>query len=143
AHAWIMAYRDELTAFRSYATAIPDDCILLVDTYDTLESGVPKAIMVALELADAGHNVYAARLDSGDLATLARATRIQLDDAGLSYVRIVVSGDLDAARIAELEEADVPIDGYGVGTSLLTAAHDPTFSGVYKLAEIAGDPVLK
>ena len=143
AHSWIMAYRDELTAFRSYAEAFPDGCVLLVDTYDTLASGVPNAITVAHELAGSGHQLDAVRLDSGDLATLARATRVQLDDAGLAHVKILASGDLDAARIAELEAADVPIDGYGVGTSLLTAAHDPTFSGVYKLAHIAGDPILK
>jgi nicotinate phosphoribosyltransferase len=143
AHSWIMAFPDELSSFRAYARAFGDSCVLLVDTYDTLRSGLPNAITVAHELAEQGSRLQAIRLDSGDLQTLARAARLQLDGAGLREVRILASGDLDAERIAELEAAEVPIDGYGVGTSLLTAAHDPTFSGVYKLAEIAGDPVLK
>jgi nicotinate phosphoribosyltransferase len=143
AHSWVMAFDSELQAFRTYASAFPDRCILLVDTYDTLASGVPNAITVAHELAVTDHQLQAIRLDSGDLATLAAEARRMLDDAGFPRVRILASGDLDAPRIAELEEQGAPIDAYGVGTSLVTAWHDPALSGVYKLAEIAGQPVLK
>ncbi|CAN5328254.1 nicotinate phosphoribosyltransferase [soil metagenome] len=143
AHAWIMAFGDELEAFRAFARAFPDNCVLLVDTYDTLRSGVPNAIRVGGELADDGHRLRGVRLDSGDLADFARRTRPMLDEAGLDAVQIIASGDLDAERIAALEASGAPIDGYGVGTSLITAWHDPAFSGVYKLTEIAGRPVVK
>jgi nicotinate phosphoribosyltransferase len=143
AHAWVMAYDSELESFRAYARAFPRRCVLLVDTYDTLGAGVPNAITVARELASAGHRLAGIRLDSGDLVELSKAARRMLDDAGFADVRILASGDLDAPAIAELERCDAPIDGYGVGTALLTAWHDPAFSGVYKLAEIGGQPVLK
>jgi nicotinate phosphoribosyltransferase len=143
AHAWIMAFDSELEAFRAYAEAFPTSCILLVDTYDTLATGVPNAITVARELRARGCELEGIRLDSGDLATLAWAARRMLDDAGFPGAKIVASGDLDASKIGALEEAGVPIDGYGVGTSLLTARPDPTFSGVYKLAEVGDSPVLK
>lgn len=143
AHSWVMAFDSELEAFRAYARTFPGHCVLLVDTYDTLGSGVPNAITVGKELAEAGHQLFGIRLDSGDLAELAHSARRMLDAAGLEATRILASGDLDADRIAVLEEAGAPIDGYGVGTSLLTARHDPTFSGVYKLTEISGRPVLK
>ena len=143
AHAWIMAFDSELEAFRSYAKSFPDSCVLLVDTYDTLRSGVPNAITVAQELAREGHGLAGIRLDSGDLAALSVQTRRMLDEAGLDDVDILVSGDLDAQRVTELELAGAPIDGYGVGTSLLTARQDPALSGVYKLAEIHGRPVMK
>jgi nicotinate phosphoribosyltransferase len=143
AHAFVMAFGSELEAFRAYAATFPDTCILLVDTYDTLGSGVPNAITVADELAAAGHKLKGVRLDSGDLASLSHETRRLLDTAGLRDVQIIASGDLDAERVRELEQLNVPIDGYGVGTSLLTARRDPALSGVYKLAEIAGSPVMK
>lgn len=143
AHSWIMAFPDELTAFRAYAEAFPDSTVLLVDTYDTLGQGVPNAITVAGELAERGHRLIGIRLDSGDLDDLSRRARGMLDGAGLGEVEILASGDLDAQRIAALEGAGAPIDGYGVGTSLMTAQADPAFSGVYKLAETAGTPVLK
>ena len=143
AHAWIMAFDTELEAFREYARTFPDSCVLLVDTYDTLHSGVPNAITVGRELAEEGHALAGIRLDSGDLASLATQSRRLLDEAGLPDVHILASGDLDAARVAELEQLGTPIDGYGVGTSLLTARQDPALSGVYKLAEIHGSPVMK
>ncbi|CAN5607593.1 MAG: nicotinate phosphoribosyltransferase [Actinomycetota bacterium] len=143
AHAFVMAFASELAAFRAYAATFPDASILLVDTYDTLGSGVPNAITVANELAAGGHAMKGVRLDSGDLASLSRETRRLLDAAGLPDVQIIASGDLDAERVRELEQLNVPIDGYGVGTSLLTARRDPALSGVYKLAEIAGGPVMK
>lgn len=143
AHAWIMAFDSELEAFREYAKTFPHACVLLVDTYDTLHSGVPNAITVARELAEHGESLQGIRLDSGDLASLATQSRRLLDDAGFPAVQILASGDLDAARVAELEQLGAPIDGYGVGTSLLTARQDPALSGVYKLAEIHGSPVMK
>ncbi len=143
AHAWVMAFPSELEAFRAYARTFPDDVTLLVDTYDTLTVGIPNAITVGRELAAAGHRLGGVRLDSGDLGALAVAARSQLDAAGLEEVQIVVSGDLDARSVAALVEQGAPIDGFGVGTALVTAAQDPTISGVYKLAELQGEPVLK
>lgn len=143
AHSWIMAFPSELDAFRAYAQAFPTACVLLVDTYDTLQLGVPHAITVAHELAERGHRLQGVRLDSGDLAELARGTRAQLDGAGLAEVSIIASGDLDADAIRALEADDAPIDAYGVGTAMVTARTDPTFSGVYKVAEVAGRPTLK
>lgn len=143
AHAWIMAFDHEIDAFRAYADTFPTDCVLLVDTYDTLRSGLPNAITVAGELRERGGELTGIRLDSGDLAVLACESRRRLDEAGFFDVRIVASGDLDAAAVAHLEEAGIPIDGYGVGTSLLTARRDPALSGVYKLAEIDDHPVMK
>ena len=143
AHAWIMAFDSELEAFREYARTFPDSCVLLVDTYDTLTSGVPNAITVARELAEQGHALAGIRLDSGDLAALATQARRLLDAAGFPNAQILASGDLDTPRVNELEQLGAPIDGYGVGTSLLTARQDPALSGVYKLAEISGSPVMK
>jgi nicotinate phosphoribosyltransferase len=143
AHSWVMAYASELDAFRAYARAFPDRCILLVDTYDTLGSGIPNAITVASELAESGHALVGVRLDSGDLATLAERSRAMLDEAGFPDVKIFASGDLHARAIAELERLGAPIDGYGVGTALITAQDDPSLSGVYKLAEVGNGPVLK
>lgn len=143
AHAWIMAFDTELEAFREYARTFPDACVLLVDTYDTLLSGLPNAITVAREMQAAGTALAGIRLDSGDLATLATQSRRMLDEAGFESVEILASGDLNAARVAELEQLGTPIDGYGVGTSLLTARQDPALSGVYKLAEVNGRPVMK
>jgi nicotinate phosphoribosyltransferase len=143
AHSWIMAFPEELEAFRVYADAFPDSCVLLVDTYDTLRLGMPNAITVAHELAERGHHMRGVRLDSGDLDELSRGARKQLDAADLPDVQIIASGDLDAAAIAELEAAGAPIDAYGVGTAMVTARTDPAFSGVYKVAEVSGRPTLK
>jgi nicotinate phosphoribosyltransferase len=143
AHSWIMAFPTELQSFRSYAETFPDSCVLLVDTYDTLAQGVPNAITVAAELAQRGHRLRGIRLDSGDLDELSRGARAQLDRAGFADVQIIASGDLDAERIDALETAGAPIDAYGVGTAMVTARSDPTFSGVYKVAEVAGRPTLK
>ena len=143
AHSWIMAFPSELDAFRAYAEVFPTDCVLLVDTYDTLALGMPNAITVARELADRGHSLRGVRLDSGDLDDLSRGAREQLDAAGLHDVDIIASGDLEASSIATLEDAGAPIDAYGVGTAMVTARSDPTFSGVYKVAEVDGRPTLK
>jgi nicotinate phosphoribosyltransferase len=143
AHSWIMAFPSELDAFRAYGETFPDTCVLLVDTYDTLGQGMPNAITVASELARRGYRLQGVRLDSGDLDALSRGARAQLDAAGFEDVNIIASGDLDAARIAALEAADAPVDAYGVGTAMVTARSDPAFSGVYKVAEVAGRPTLK
>ncbi|WP_421774393.1 nicotinate phosphoribosyltransferase [Gracilimonas sp.] len=143
AHSWVQSFEDELTAFRTYAQHYPDASILLVDTYDTLKSGVPNAIKVAKELEDKGHKLVAIRLDSGDLAYLARQSRHMLDNAGLDYVKIAASNQLDEHVIKSLLDQDAPIDLFGVGTKLVTAFDDPALDGVYKLSSINGNPTLK
>ncbi len=136
AHSWIMSFDDEYTAFRTYADLYPDACTLLVDTYDTLRSGVPNAIRVFQELKDAGRTPakYGIRLDSGDLAYLSKQARKMLDDAGFEDAVISASGDLDEHLIASLIHQGAPITSWGVGTKLITSADCPAFGGVYKLA---------
>ncbi len=139
AHSWIMAFGDELQAFRAYAEIYPDTCFLLVDTYDTLRSGLPNAIRVAHELAARGYQLRGIRLDSGDLAYLSRRARRMLDEAGLPQVRIVASGDLDEWIIHDLKSQGACIDLWGVGTRLITSHQEPSATGVYKLAAIETD----
>ncbi len=144
AHSWVQSFPDELSAFRAYARHYPDRCILLVDTYDTLKSGVPNAIKVAEELRDDGHELVGIRLDSGDLAYLAKNARQMLDEAGFPDVKIAASNQLDEHLIKSLlREQDAPIDLFGVGTQLVTAYDDPALDGVYKLSEVDGEPRLK
>lgn len=145
AHSWVMAFPDELTAFRAYARRFPDHTTLLVDTWDTLRSGVPNAMIVAGELRAAGHELQAIRVDSGDLAFLSREARRMLDDAGFPGVRIVASNDLDENVIASIREEGGRIDIWGVGTQLATAGGDGggALGGVYKLVRIGDRPVLK
>ncbi|MCW9706524.1 nicotinate phosphoribosyltransferase [Fodinibius salsisoli] len=143
AHSWIQSFEDELTAFRKYAEYYPDNCILLVDTYDTLGQGIPNAIEVARELEEAGHQLKGIRLDSGDLAYFARKARQQLDQAGLDYVKIAVSNQLDERLIKSLLNQRAPIDLFGVGTRLVTGYESPALDGVYKLASINDEPKLK
>jgi nicotinate phosphoribosyltransferase len=143
AHSLIQSFGDELTAFRYFAESRPDDCVLLVDTYSTLESGVPNAITVAHEMEARGHRLVAIRLDSGDLAYLAKRARSMLDDAGLSYVRIAASNQLDEYVIKSLIDQEAPIDIYGVGTSLVTGRPDAALDGVYKLSYFLDMPRIK
>jgi nicotinate phosphoribosyltransferase len=144
AHSWVQSYDDELTAFRKYAEIYPDSCVLLVDTYNTLRSGVPNAITVAKELEKNGHRLVAIRLDSGDLAYLSKHTRAMLDEAGLSYVKISVSNQLDEYVIRSLlEDQQAPIDMFGVGTRLVTGQPSAALDGVYKLSMCDGEPRLK
>lgn len=143
AHAWVMSFDDELSAFRAYAELFPDRCVLLVDTYDTLRSGVPNAIVVARELAARGHRLHAIRLDSGDLAYLSRKARALLDAAGLPDVQIIASNSLDERIIRSLIEQEAPIDAFGVGTDLVTGRPDAAVDGVYKLAQLGRRPCLK
>lgn len=142
AHSYIEAFGDETEAFRAFARAYPDDAILLVDTYDTIE-GTRRAIAVARELAAAGHRLRGVRLDSGDLLTLSREVRALLDEAGLREAMVFASGGLDERGIAELRAAGAPIGGFGVGTKMGVSADAPFLDMVYKLVELEGRPVLK
>ncbi|MBE0668397.1 MAG: nicotinate phosphoribosyltransferase, partial [Bacteroidales bacterium] len=143
AHSYIQSYDDELTAFRHFAEEIPDDCVLLVDTYDTLKSGLPNAITVAREMESRGSRLAGIRLDSGDLAYLSKMSRKMLDDAGLGYVRIAVSNQLNEFIIRSLLEQQAPVDVFGVGTELVTGFPDAALDGVYKMAFAAGKPRIK
>lgn len=145
AHSWIMAFPDELSSFRAYAEVFPDSSILLVDTYDTLKSGIPNAIIVARELREKGHELRAVRLDSGDLAFLSRETRRMLDEAGFPGVKILASNELDEFVIRSIQEQGGRIDYYGVGTRLATCQGEGggALGGVYKLVRHNGDPKLK
>jgi nicotinate phosphoribosyltransferase len=143
AHSFIQSYDDELTAFRKFAEAHPDNCTLLVDTYETLKSGIPNAIIVAKEMEAKGQKLQAIRLDSGDLAYLSKRGRKMLDDARMNYVQIVVSNQLDEYLIKSLLDQNAPIDVFGVGTSIATGQPDAALDGVYKLSEIKGKPKIK
>ncbi len=133
AHAWVMSFPSEIEAFRAYADTYPEDCTLLVDTYDTLTSGMPNAIQVGHELRAAGRKLGGIRLDSGDLAYLSKQARAMLDEAGLTDARIVASSDLDEFLIADLRSQGARIDVWGVGTNLVTSKGEPALGGVYKL----------
>jgi nicotinate phosphoribosyltransferase len=143
AHSWIQSFEDELTSFRKFASLYPEKCILLVDTYNTLQSGVPNAIAVAKELEKKGNKLIAIRLDSGDLAYLSKRARAMLDAAGLHYVKIAASNQLDELVIRSLIDQEAPIDIFGVGTNLVTAMGSPALDGVYKLSMRDGKPQLK
>jgi nicotinate phosphoribosyltransferase len=135
AHSWVMAFADEPTAFAAYAEALPNNCVFLVDTYDTLE-GVRNAVKEGLKLREQGRTMVGIRLDSGDLAALSIAARRILDEAGFEDAAIVASNDLDEYRINALKEAGAKISVWGVGTRLVTAYDQPALGGVYKLAAI-------
>ncbi len=138
AHSWIMSFPDEYTAFKAYADIYPSACILLVDTYDTLKSGVPNAIRVFTEMREAGIPLtfYGIRMDSGDLAYLSKKVRKMLDDAGFPDAVISASNDLDEFLIDSLKAQGATITSWGVGTNLITSKDWPAFGGVYKLAAI-------
>jgi len=140
AHSWIMSFPDEYTAFKTYADMYPSACILLVDTYDTLKSGVPNAIRVFKEMREAGVPLtfYGIRLDSGDLAYLSKKARKMLDEAGFPDAVISASNDLDEFLIQSLKDQGAKITSWGVGTHLITSKDCPSFGGVYKLAAIMG-----
>ncbi len=138
AHSWVMSFPDEYTAFKTYANIYPRACTLLVDTYDTLKSGVPNAIRVFSEMREAGIPLknYGIRLDSGDLAYISKKARKMLDDAGFTDAIIAASNDLDEYVIQSLKFQGAAISSWGVGTNLITAKDNPAFGGVYKLAAI-------
>ena len=138
AHSWVMSFKDEYSAFKQYAKLYPHNCILLVDTYDTLKTGVPNAIKVFKEMIEEGVELkrFGIRLDSGDLAYLSKQARKMLDDAGLHDAIISASNDLDETIIHDLKNQGAAIDTWGVGTSMITSKDCPAFGGVYKLAAI-------
>ena len=136
AHSWVMDYPTEYEAFRAYANAYPDSCMLLVDTYDTLRSGVPNAIKVFKELREEGLEPKGIRLDSGDLAYLSKKARAMLDEAGFPNALICVSGDLDERLINSLLQQGAKIDSWGIGTKLITSEDLPSLGGVYKLSSV-------
>ena len=138
AHSWIMSFQDELSAFRAYANLYPDACILLIDTYDTLDSGLPHAIQVFKELREQGIKPkrYGIRMDSGDLAYLSKKVKAALDAEGFTDAIISASNDLDEGLIGSLKAQGATINSWGVGTNLITSKDCPAFGGVYKLAAI-------
>ena len=142
AHSWVMTFPDELTAFRKYAELYPDNCLLLVDTYNTLKSGVPNAIKVFDELRAKGHKPVGIRIDSGDLAYLSNQARKMLDEAGYPDAIICASGDIDENVLIALKSQNAKIDTYGIGTKLITSFSNPSLGGVYKLAAIEDNGVL-
>ena len=135
AHSWVMSFDDELEAFEAYARAMPNNCVFLVDTYDTLE-GVRNAVKSARELRASGHEAIGIRLDSGDLAWLSIEARRMLDAAGFQAAMIVASNDLDEHLIESLKEQGATIDVWGVGTRLVTGYDQPALGGVYKLGAV-------
>lgn len=145
AHSWIQSYGSELDAFRFYARSFPGECVLLVDTYDTLKSGVPNAIRVAKELEQQGHRLAGIRIDSGDLAFLSQRARQMLDREGLQYVKIVASNELDEYIISDILSQGGKIDIWGVGTNLVTGAGEGgcALGGIYKMVEHNGQPKIK
>lgn len=133
AHSWVMSFPDELTAFRAYAESFPNNCVLLVDTYD-VEQGVKNAITVGLEMRERGERLSGIRIDSGDLTWLAKMARRMLDEAGLTDCGIVLSNDLDEHTIRSIRQEGVEVMSWGVGTKLACAYDQPTLGGVYKLS---------
>jgi nicotinate phosphoribosyltransferase len=142
AHSWVMSYPTELESFKAYAEIYPTAATFLIDTYNTLESGVGNAITVGKELAERGLS-FGVRLDSGDIDYLSREVRARLDEAGLTKAKIVVSNELDEDIIEHLVASHAPIDVWGVGTNLVTGGNEAAFTGVYKLAMIHSGSVDK
>ncbi|GAA5345360.1 nicotinate phosphoribosyltransferase [Planifilum fimeticola] len=132
-HSWVQDFDSELEAFRAFVRSFPDQAILLVDTYDTLKSGLPHAIQVGLELKREGKRLAGVRLDSGDLAYLSKRARQMLDEAGLTDTLIVASSDLDETTILNLKSQGARIDSWGIGTKLITAYDQPALGAVYKM----------
>ncbi|MFN2341327.1 MAG: nicotinate phosphoribosyltransferase [Halanaerobium sp.] len=145
AHSWVMSFESELESFRTYAKNFPNSAILLVDTYDTLKSGVPNAIKVFEEMEEQGieSDLYGIRLDSGDLAYLSKKARNMLDEAGFEDAVIVASNNLDENIITSLNLQGAQIDLYGVGTKLITSYDCPAFGAVYKMSEYHDQPKIK
>ncbi|NWG14046.1 MAG: nicotinate phosphoribosyltransferase [Acidobacteria bacterium] len=145
AHSWVQSFESELEAFRAFARSFPKDCTLLVDTYDVLQSGVPNAIIVGKELEAQGHRLSGIRIDSGDLAFLSQESRKMLDQAGLEYVKIVASNELDEYIISEVISQGGKVDIWGVGTHLVTGdgPGGGALGGIYKMVEHNGRPKIK
>ncbi len=135
AHSFVTSFDLEIDSFRAYAEAFPEKCFLLIDTYNSVE-GAKKAVIVGKELEKKGEKLLGVRLDSGDLAELSKKVRKILDEAGLGYVKIVASGDLNEWKIDELMRRGAEIDLFGVGTELITARPTPALDGIYKLSDV-------
>ena len=135
AHSWVMSFDTEMEAFSAYASAMPSNCVFLVDTYNTME-GVENAITIGLSLRQMGHELLGIRLDSGDMAALSIQARKMLDDAGLQGVRIVASNDLDEYEMEKLKAQGARVDSWGVGTRLVTGHEQSALGGVYKLGAL-------
>ena len=143
AHSWVQSFDSEYEAFEKYAQLYPNNCVLLVDTYDTLKSGIPNAIKILKKyITPNGYAPGAIRIDSGDAAYLAKKARLLLDQAGLTQTRIIVSNSLDEYTIKDLLIQQAPIDGFGVGERLITSKTEPVFGGVYKLVATVVDGVI-
>jgi nicotinate phosphoribosyltransferase len=142
AHSFVSTFEREIDSFRAFVASFPDNSILLIDTYDTL-AGARGAVAVAREMAERGGRLRGVRIDSGDLASLARQVRKIFDDASLPDIKITGSGGLDEYDLAELADANAPYDSYGVGTKMGVSADAPWFDMAYKLVEYNGRPVLK
>lgn len=134
AHSWVQKFDTELDAFRAYADVYPDECLLLIDTYNVLESGIKNAIIVFDELRAKGYEPVGVRLDSGDLAYISKEVRKILDEAGYPDAKITASNDLDEYTITSLKQEGAEIDSWGVGTKLITSYDYPSLGGVYKLS---------
>lgn len=140
-HSWVMSYDSEIEAFRAFAEVYPDSCLLLVDTYDSIQ-GIKNAITVFNELKAKGHSPVGIRLDSGDLAYLSKLARKMLDEAGFTDAVVMASGDVDEYLLESLNNQGAKIDVYGVGTKLITSEDMPSLGGVYKLSAIEKDGEL-
>lgn len=138
AHSWVMSFDDELESFREYARLFPNNCTLLVDSFD-VEQGVRNAITVGLEMRERGERLAGIRIDSGDLAWLSKMARRMLDEAGLEDVGIVLSNDLDESTIKSILDEGAPVTAWGVGTKLACAYDQPSLGGVYKLSAVKPD----
>ncbi len=144
AHSWVMYFNDEYTAFRKYAQTYPDAAVLLADTYDVLESGVPNAIKTAKEVLEPmGKRLKGIRLDSGDLAYLSKRARKMLDKAGLTDCKIIVSNSLDEYTITSILDQGGCIDSFGVGERLITSKSEPVFGAVYKIVAVEENGVFQ
>jgi nicotinate phosphoribosyltransferase len=137
AHSFVQAHENEESAFEHFAQSQPDNAVLLIDTYDTLEAA-HKVVEMAPRLEDAGTPVRAVRIDSGDLVALSKSVRSIFDEAGLTEIKILVSGSLDEYRLKELRDSGAPIDGFGIGTKLVTSHDSAYLECAYKLQEYAG-----
>lgn len=143
AHSWVQLFPEEIDAFRAYAKAYPDNCYLLVDTYDTLNEGIPNAIQIFNEeVVSRGFRPKGIRIDSGDLAYLSKEARILLDEAGFEDCQIMVSGGLDEHLIEDLINQGAKADSFGVGERMITSRSEPVFGGVYKLTAVEEDGEL-
>ncbi|MDE6969252.1 MAG: nicotinate phosphoribosyltransferase, partial [Eubacterium sp.] len=144
AHSWVMYFKDEYTAFEKYAQTYPDATVLLVDTYDVLESGVPNAIRTAKEVLEPmGKRLKGIRLDSGDLAYLSKRARKMLDQAGLNDCKIIVSNSLDEYTITSILDQGGCIDSFGVGERLITSKSEPVFGAVYKIVAVEENGIFQ